>query len=169
MRTFTAKPKEIERKWYIVDAAGMLVGRLASQVAKILRGKNKPIFTPHVDCGDHVIIINAEKAILTGRNKPDEKIYWHTQFPGGLKCTTYSGCEHRMAIELQQIHEGLPDRDFVFDNKDGHGAARPVLVWGLASVGSSNQNRAPAPGLLTTPTCPPSFSTIRRTIDRPRP
>lgn len=89
MTTFTAKPNEIERKWYIVDATGKSVGRLASQVAKVLRGKNKPIFTPHVDCGDHVIIINAEKAILTGRNKPDEKVYWHTQFPGGLKYTTY--------------------------------------------------------------------------------
>jgi len=89
MRTFTAKPKEIERKWYIVDATGKPVGRLASQVAKILRGKHKPIFTPHVDTGDHVIIINAGKAILTGRNKPDDKIYWHSQYPGGLKYTTY--------------------------------------------------------------------------------
>lgn len=89
MRTFTAKPNEITRKWYVVDAEGKSLGRLASQVAIILRGKHKPIFTPHVDTGDHVIIINAEKVIMTGRNKPDAKIYWHSQFPGGLKFTTY--------------------------------------------------------------------------------
>jgi len=89
MRTFTAKPNEIIRKWYVVDAAGKSVGRLASQVAKILRGKHKPIFTPHVDTGDHIIIVNAEKVVLTGRNKPDEKIYRHTMYPGGIKSTTY--------------------------------------------------------------------------------
>jgi large subunit ribosomal protein L13 len=89
MRTYTAKPKEIVRKWYVVDAAGKPLGRLASQVAKILRGKHKPIFTPHVDTGDHVIIINAEKVILTGGGKSEQKIYWHSQYPGGLKATTY--------------------------------------------------------------------------------
>jgi len=89
MRTFTAKPKEVERQWYVIDAAGKSLGRLASQVAKILRGKHKAIFTPHVDTGDHVIIVNAEKVVLTGRGKPDAKIYRHTQYPGGLKFTTY--------------------------------------------------------------------------------
>lgn len=89
MRTYTAKPNEIVRKWYVVDATGKPLGRLASQVAKVLRGKNKPIFTPHMDTGDHVIIINAEKVVLTGANKPDNKIYWHSQYPGGLKSTTY--------------------------------------------------------------------------------
>lgn len=89
MRTYTAKPNEITRKWYVVDATGKSLGRLASQVAKILRGKHKPIFTPHVDTGDHVVIINAEKVVLTGRSKPEEKIYRHSQYPGGLKSTTY--------------------------------------------------------------------------------
>lgn len=89
MRTYTAKPKEIVRKWYVVDAAGMSLGRLASQVAKILRGKHKPIFTPHVDTGDNIIIVNAEKVVLTGGGKPDAKIYWHTQYPGGIRSTTY--------------------------------------------------------------------------------
>src|SRR5512136_1567336 len=89
MRTYTAKPKEITRKWYVVDATGKSVGRLASQVAKILRGKHKPIFTPHMDTGDHVIIINAEKVVLTGTNKPEEQIYRHSMYPGGLKSTTY--------------------------------------------------------------------------------
>ena len=89
MRTYTAKPNEITRKWYVVDAAGKSLGRLASQVAKILRGKHKPIFTPHVDTGDYIIIINAEKVVLTGKGKPDAKIYWHTQYPGGIRSTTY--------------------------------------------------------------------------------
>lgn len=73
MKSYMAKAETMERKWYVVDAEGMVLGRLASQVAAILRGKHKPIFTPHVDCGDHVIIINADKVIMTGR-KLDEKI-----------------------------------------------------------------------------------------------
>ncbi|MCL6518648.1 MAG: 50S ribosomal protein L13 [Armatimonadetes bacterium] len=88
MKTYTAKPQEIQRTWYVVDAAGKPLGRLASQVAKILRGKHKAIFTPHVDTGDHVIIINAEKVVLTGK-KAGEPIYWHSGYPGGLKSTTY--------------------------------------------------------------------------------
>ncbi|HIT68471.1 MAG TPA: 50S ribosomal protein L13 [Candidatus Aphodomonas merdavium] len=89
MNTFMAKPNEVERKWYVVNAEGMVLGRLASQVAAILRGKNKPIFTPHVDTGDHVIVINADKVILTG-NKLDDKIYYHhTGYVGHMKETPY--------------------------------------------------------------------------------
>ncbi len=89
MKTFMPKADSIERKWYVVDASGMVLGRLASQVANILRGKNKPIYTPFVDTGDYVIVINAEKAILTGK-KLDQKIYYHhTGFAGGLKETKY--------------------------------------------------------------------------------
>ncbi|MFU0799756.1 MAG: 50S ribosomal protein L13 [Xylanivirga thermophila] len=89
MKTYMAKPEEIERKWYVVDATGKTLGRLASQVAAILRGKNKPIYTPHVDTGDHVIIINAEKIRVTG-NKMDQKIYYrHTGYPGGLREASY--------------------------------------------------------------------------------
>ena len=84
MKTYQAKPQEIQRKWYLVDAADQPVGRLASQVAKILRGKHKPIFTPHVDTGDFVVVVNAAKARLTG-NKSEEPIYWHTMYPGGLR------------------------------------------------------------------------------------
>lgn len=86
--TYMAKPNEVERKWYLIDAEGQTLGRLASEVASILRGKNKPEFTPHVDTGDHVIIINAEKIKLTG-NKLEGKIYYrHSGHPGGLKQTT---------------------------------------------------------------------------------
>ena len=89
MKTFMANAQTVERKWYVVDADGMTLGRLASQVAAILRGKNKPTFTPHVDCGDHVIVINAAKVVLSGK-KLDQKIYYHhTGFAGGLKETKY--------------------------------------------------------------------------------
>lgn len=84
MRTYQAKPQEIKRKWYVVDAEDKPVGRIASQVAKILRGKHKPIFSPHVDTGDFVVIINAAKVRLTG-NKAEELIYWHTMYPGGIR------------------------------------------------------------------------------------
>ena len=89
MKTFVPKAHEIERQWYVVDAQGMVMGRLASEVAKILRGKHKPIYSPSVDTGDHVIIINADKVILTG-HKLDQKIYYHhSGYPGGLKKTKY--------------------------------------------------------------------------------
>ena len=85
MKTFSATPSDIEKKWILIDADGVVLGRLASQVAKILRGKHKPSFTPHMDCGDNVIIINAEKIKLTGNKLSDKKFYWHTGFPGGIK------------------------------------------------------------------------------------
>lgn len=83
--TYMAKPQEIERKWYVVDAAGQTLGRLASQVAAILKGKHKPSYTPHVDTGDHVIIINAADIKLTGNKLKDKKYYRHSGYPGGLK------------------------------------------------------------------------------------
>ena len=89
MKTYMAKAEEVQRKWYVVDAEGVTLGRLASQIATILRGKNKPIYTPHVDTGDYVIVLNAEKIVLTG-NKLDQKTYYrHSGFPGGLKEIVY--------------------------------------------------------------------------------
>ena len=85
MKTFTATPSDIEKKWILIDAEGVVLGRLASQVAKILRGKHKPSFTPHMDCGDNVIVINAEKVKLTGKQATDKEYYWHTGYPGGIK------------------------------------------------------------------------------------
>ena len=88
MKTFMASPATIERKWYVVDATGHTLGRLASEVAKVLRGKNKPIFTPHMDCGDYVIIVNADKVNVTGK-KLDQKIYYnHSDYVGGMRETT---------------------------------------------------------------------------------
>ncbi len=88
MKSFMASPATIERKWYVVDATGYTLGRLASEIAKVLRGKNKPIFTPHMDCGDYVIVVNAEKVKVTGK-KLDQKIYYHhSEYVGGMKETT---------------------------------------------------------------------------------
>jgi large subunit ribosomal protein L13 len=85
MKTYSAKPSEVEAKWWVIDAEGVVVGRMASIVANILRGKHKPMFTPHIDCGDHVVIINADKVKLTGRKLDQKKYYWHTGHPGGIK------------------------------------------------------------------------------------
>ncbi len=84
MKTFIAKPAEIERSWYVLDAEGQTLGRLSTQIATILRGKHKPIFTPHVDCGDYVVVINAEKIHVTGRRLEQKKYYRHSGYPGGL-------------------------------------------------------------------------------------
>lgn len=89
MNTYMAKAADVQRKWYVVDAEGMVLGRLASQVASILRGKNKPIFTPHVDTGDYVIIVNADKVVLTGRKLDQKYYYHHSGYVGGLKETVY--------------------------------------------------------------------------------
>ena len=88
MNSFMANPAKVERKWYVVDATGYTLGRLASEVAKVLRGKNKPVFTPHVDTGDYVIVVNADKIKVTGK-KLDQKIYYHhSDYVGGMKETT---------------------------------------------------------------------------------
>ncbi len=88
MKTYTAKPEDIKREWFLVDAEGKTLGRLATKIAEILRGKHKPIYTPHLDCGDYVIVVNADKIRVTGR-KLDQKIYYrHSGYPGGLKSIT---------------------------------------------------------------------------------
>lgn len=103
MKTYSAKPSEVEKKWVVVDADGVVLGRLASQIAKILRGKHKPTFTPHIDCGDNVIVINADKVRLTGNKLTDKRFYWHTGYPGGIKDRT-----------MEQILEGKHPERVVF-------------------------------------------------------
>lgn len=88
MKTFTATPADIEKKWILIDAEGIVLGRLATIVANILRGKNKPTFTPHMDMGDNVIVINADKVQMTGNKRADKRYYWHTGHPGGIKFRT---------------------------------------------------------------------------------
>ena len=88
MKTFTATPADITKKWILIDAEGIVLGRLATTVASILRGKNKPTFTPHMDMGDNVIVINAGKVQMTGNKRADKRYYWHTGYPGGIKFRT---------------------------------------------------------------------------------
>ena len=102
MKTFMASPATIDRKWYVVDATDMTLGRLASEVAAVLRGKNKPIFTPHIDTGDYVIIVNADKIKVTGK-KLDQKIYYHhSDYVGGMKETTL---REKLAKKPEQVVE----------------------------------------------------------------
>lgn len=88
-KSFALKHGENKKKWFLIDADGVVLGRLAAKVAGLLRGKNKPVFTPSVDCGDHVIVINAEKVHLTGKKAEDKKFYYHTGYPGGIKERTF--------------------------------------------------------------------------------
>ncbi|RMF61440.1 MAG: 50S ribosomal protein L13 [Calditrichaeota bacterium] len=102
MKTFIANPKEVERKWYVVDAEGKVLGRLASEVATILRGKHKPIYSPHMDVGDHVIIVNAEKIRVTGKKAATKKYFRHTGYPGGSRFETF---QHLLARRPERILE----------------------------------------------------------------
>ncbi|MGO0121791.1 50S ribosomal protein L13 [Desulfothermobacter acidiphilus] len=108
MRTFMAKPEEVERRWYVIDATGKPLGRLASMVARLLRGKHKVIFTPHVDTGDHVIVVNAEKVVLTGE-KLEKKFYVrHSGYPGGLKMMKYAKLmQTRPEIAVEKAVKGM--------------------------------------------------------------
>lgn len=103
MQTYSAKPSEVNKKWLVIDADGVVLGRLASQVAKLLRGKHKTVFTPHIDTGDHIVIINAEKVKLTGKKRQDKVYHRHTGYPGGIKSVTpefiFSGNYPQRVIE----------------------------------------------------------------------
>ena len=90
MKTYTPKASEIQREWHIVDAEGMILGRMATEVARVLRGKHKPIFAPHIDTGDHVIIINADKVIMSRNKAEDKRVYRHSGYPGGIKSESYA-------------------------------------------------------------------------------
>jgi len=85
MKTYSAKAADVEKKWVLIDAEGLVVGRLASLIAMRLRGKHKAMYTPHVDCGDHIIVVNADKVVLTGDKRAQHKFFWHTGYPGGIK------------------------------------------------------------------------------------
>ena len=125
MNTFMANAQNVERKWYVVDADGMVLGRLATQVANILRGKTKPIYTPHVDTGDYVIIINADKAILTGK-KLDQKVYYHhSGYAGGLKETKYRNLmAEKPEFAVRHAIEGMLPKGPL-----GHKMAKKLFVY----------------------------------------
>nr|PZN73628.1 MAG: 50S ribosomal protein L13 [Bacillota bacterium] len=124
-RTYMAKPQDVERKWYVVDAEGKTLGRLASKVAAILRGKHKPTFTPHVDCGDYVIIVNAEKIQVTGKKRTDKVYYRHSGYPGGLKATTF---EQMIARRPERVLE-LAIKGMLPHNRLGRRMYRKLKVY----------------------------------------
>ncbi len=125
MRTYVAKPADIERRWYVVNAEGQTLGRLASQVASILRGKNKPIFTPFLDTGDHVIVVNADKIVVTGR-KMDKKLYYHhSGYPGGMKVTNF---RKMMQIKPERAIEHAV-RGMLPHNRLGRAMAKKLKVY----------------------------------------
>jgi len=140
MKTFMAKAEEVSRKWYVVDADGKPLGRLASEVAKILRGKNKPTYTPHIDTGDHVIVINAEKVVLTG-NKLDQKIYrHHSGWPGGMKEIK---ARLLMAKAPERVVE-LAIKGMLPHNSLGRAMFRKLKVY----KGPEHENQAQQPEIL---------------------
>ncbi len=139
MRTFSAKPKEIQREWYVVDAAGKTLGRLASEIAKILRGKHKPIYTPHVDCGDFVIVVNADKVRVTGR-KLDQKLYYrHSGYPGGFKSISL---RDQLARHPERVIE-LAVRGMLPKNRLGRRMIKKLKVY--ASPTHPHQAQQPKP------------------------
>ena len=111
MRTYSAKPADVQKKWYVIDAQDVVLGRLASRVANILRGKHKTTYTPHVDCGDNVIIVNAEKVKVTGRKAENKLFYWHTGYPGGIKHRSVGqilGGEHPERVIIKAVERMVP-------------------------------------------------------------
>ena len=141
MKTFSATPADIEKKWIIIDAEGVVLGRLASIVAMRLRGKHKPSFTPHMDMGDNVIVINADKVQLTGNKRADKRYYWHTGFPGGIKDRTYG-----------QILDGkYPERVVTLAVKrmlPGNRLSRQQMTNLRVYAGSEHPHEAQAPEVL---------------------
>lgn len=141
MKTFMASPATIDRKWYVVDAEGQTLGRLASEVAKVLRGKNKPIFTPHIDCGDYVIIINADKVAVTGK-KLDQKVYYHhSDYVGGMKETTL---REKMNKKPEEVVE-LAVKGMLPKGPLGRQMYKKLFVY----AGSEHNHAAQKPEVLT--------------------
>ena len=141
MKTYMANPDKIERKWYVVDAEGQTLGRLAAEVAKVLRGKNKPEFTPHIDTGDNVIVINAEKIKVTGK-KLDQKVYYHhSDYVGGMKATTL---REMMAKKPEQVIE-LAVKGMLPKGPLGRTMIKKLHVY----AGAEHAHQAQKPEVLT--------------------
>lgn len=140
MSTYMAKAGEVERKWYVVDAAGKSLGRVAVQVADILRGKNKPTFTPHVDCGDFVIVINAEKAVLTGKKLEKKYYYHHTGYVGHMKAVRYD----TLMNDKPEFALELAVKGMVPDNTIGCKALTRLHIY----KGSEHKHQAQQPIVL---------------------
>ena len=125
MKTYVPKRGEVVKKWLVIDADGKVLGRVAAEAAKLVRGKHKPQYTPYLDCGDHVIIVNAEKARLTGRKPLQKKYYRHTGYPGGLKETTYND----MVARFPERAMLLAIRGMLPHNRLGRSLAKRVRIY----------------------------------------
>ncbi len=141
MKTFSAKPSDIDKKWLVIDADGLVLGRLASQVAMILRGKHKPIFTPHMDCGDNVIVVNAAKVRITGNKAAAKTYYWHTGYPGGIKSRTMGAVldgKHPERVVIKAIER------MISRNPLGHRQMKNLHVY----AGADHPHAAQQPEVL---------------------
>lgn len=141
MKTFMASPATIDRKWYVVDAEGMTLGRLASEVAKVLRGKNKPIFTPHIDTGDYVIVVNAEKVKVTGKKLLQKVYYNHSDYVGGMKETTL---KEMLAKKPEKVIE-LAVKGMLPKGPLGRAMNKKLFVY----AGPEHKHEAQKPEVLT--------------------
>ncbi len=151
MKTYSAKPSDVEKKWVLIDAEDLVLGRMATLIAMRLRGKHKASYTPHVDCGDNVIVINAEKVRLTGKKRQDEKFYWHTGYPGGIKSRSLGEIldgKHPQRVIEKAVERMLPDGPLarkVLGNlrvyagtEHPHEAQKPEVL-DIASMNSKNK------------------------------
>lgn len=151
MKTYSAKPSEVEKKWFVIDAEGVVLGRLASVIALRLRGKHKPMFTPHIDCGDNIIVINADKVKLTGKKAQNDIFYWHTGYPGGIKQRTKGQIlegKHPERVLMKAVQRMLPRGPMgrkqltslrVFAGTEhGHDAQQPEVL-DVASMNPKNK------------------------------
>jgi len=112
MKTFSAKPESVERDWYVVDATDKTLGRLATEIARRLRGKHKPVYTPHVDTGDYIVVINAEKVQVTGNKRTDKIYYRHTGYPGGIKDISFDKLmDHKPEMAIEKAVKGMMPRN----------------------------------------------------------
>jgi len=143
MQTHSVRASEVRREWYVIDAEGLVLGRLATEVARILRGKHKPIYTPHLDTGDHVIVVNAEKIRLTGRKEENKRYFSHSLYPGGVKWKS-----------VRELKEKHPDRvvkkaikGMLPKNRLGRALIKKLKVYG----GADHPHVAQAPKTLTLP------------------
>lgn len=150
MKTYSAKPSEVKSNWWLIDAEGVVLGRLATEISKILRGKNKPIYTPHIDTGDHVVVINCEKIKMTGRKKQQKTYFHHTGYAGGIKersaefiLSTHPDRILKKAVE-RMIPEGpLGERQFaklrVYAGQEHPHQAQQLKVYDFASKNPKNK------------------------------
>ena len=147
MKTYSPRPRDIERRWYVIDASDAVLGRLASEAAAILRGKHKPIFAPHMDTGDHVIVINAKRVRLTGGKEAKKFAYRHSGYPGGLTATQYA----RLIAEKPTVAVEKAIRGMLPKNRIGRQMARKLQVY----PGPEHPHRAQKPEPLSLGTVPP--------------